>query len=318
VNRTVEELVRDEYVVLDGALGTLLQERGLTPAEVPEEWNLTHPEVLAKIHLDYLQAGAQIIETNTFGGNSLKLQAKGTEELHEKINREGVRIALRARGAFRSAVEHRSDHGGASPAADETFIAGSIGPTGKIFEMGLKREEADSAYGEQGSILAEEGVDLFIVETMLDVREAETAVKALKRETALPVFTSMVFSRTRKGEFRTLFGNGVAESVKRLIDAGAGAVGVNCGLIQEYVQVIKQMRDRTGLPLLLYPNAGLPVLRDGKTVYNETPSHMIRFLDESMGAGATIIGGCCGTTPEYIRLIAGRIRGRKLSRHLPP
>ena len=321
MGRTVEELIRDEYVVLDGGMGTLLQAKGLTPAELPEEWNLLHPDILEEIHLDYLESGAQIIETNTFGGTSLKLHAKGKQQLVGEVNRKGAQLALRALKTFRTMQKR----GGASAldssgrigiseqsSVDERFIAGSMGPTGMIFEMGLTKGQAERAYGEQGSLLAGEGIDLFLVETMLDVREAEVAVKTVKKETGLPVFASAVFSRTKKGEFRTLFGNGVRDSVERLLDAGASAVGVNCGLIEEYIQVIKEMRSITDVPLLLYPNAGLPTLKEGKTVFNQTPEYLISHLEESIAAGATIIGGCCGTTPEYVHLIAERLKGKKI------
>jgi methionine synthase I (cobalamin-dependent) len=321
MGRNVEELIREEYVVLDGGMGTLLQEKGLTPAELPEEWNLLHPDIVEEIHLDYLASGAQIIETNTFGGTSLKLHAKGKEQLVEEVNRKGAQLALSALKAFRSMQRRGServlDTGGRFRSSersskDERYIAGSMGPTGRIFEMGLTKQQAERAYGEQGVLLAGEGIDLFLVETMLDMREAEVAVRTVKRETGLPVFASAVFSRTKKGEFRTLFGNGIRDSVEHLLDAGASAVGVNCGLIEEYIQVIKEMREITDAPLVLYPNAGLPVLKDGKTVFNQTPEYLISHLEESIAAGATIIGGCCGTTPEYVRLIAERLKGKKI------
>jgi len=323
MGRSIEELAQEKLLVLDGGMGTLLQERGLTPAELPEEWNILHSEIVQAIHLDYLTAGAQIIETNTFGGTSVKLRAKGKEYLVAEVNRKGAQLAIGAVKAFRSSMGLAGEKRVVSDetfiadeivVSDERYIAGSIGPTGKIFEMGLTREEVDRAYSEQGSLLAGEGVDLFLVETMLDVREAEIAVRTLKRETSLPVFASIVFNRTKKGDFRTLFGNSVADTLHCLLDAGASGVGTNCGLLEEYIQVIREMRALTGVPLLLYPNAGLPILKDGKTIFNQTPEYMIAYLDASIDAGATIIGGCCGTTPAYIRLIAERIKDKKLSR----
>jgi 5-methyltetrahydrofolate--homocysteine methyltransferase len=304
MGRSITELAEKEYVVLDGGMGTLLQARGLGPSELPEEWNILHPDVVKGIHLDYLTAGAQIIETNTFGGSSVKLHAKGKEYLVKELNTSGAMLAIEALKGYLSAQGAK---------ADERYVAGSVGPTGKIFEMGMTIDEAKNTFSQQGALLAEAGVDLFIVETMLDIREAEIAVTTLKKETALPVFASVVFNRTAKGEYRTLFGNGVSESVNRLIDAGAEAIGTNCGLIEEYIQVVREMRKLTSVPLLLYPNAGLPVLQNGKTIFNQTPRYMISYIDESIEAGATIIGGCCGTTPEYIRLIAERIRGRMVS-----
>jgi 5-methyltetrahydrofolate--homocysteine methyltransferase len=160
-------------------------------------------------------------------------------------------------------------------------------------------------------VLASHGVDLFIVETMMDLNEASIALKALKKEAELPVFVSLVFNRTKKDEFRTLFGNGVEESVKRLLDCGADAVGANCGLLDDYIGVAAEMRSLTDGPVILYPNAGSPRIKDGRTVFDTTAEDMISHLDSEIEAGATILGGCCGTTPEYTRLLAERLAGRK-------
>jgi len=300
---SITDLTEKEFMVLDGAMGTFLQEQGLSPADLPEEWNLSHPDIIVHIHRAYLDAGAQIIETNSFGGTSLKLQAKGKAHLAQSVNQEAVRLAREALNAF---IKESKGF------EDPRYIGGSIGPTGKIFGMDISAADIEKAYAEQGLFLAESGVDLFLVETMLDMREAEIAVRTLKRETNLPIFATAVFNKTKKGEYRTLFGDTVEDAVERYEEAGAQGVGVNCGLIEEYVEVIAEMRARTGLPLLLYPNAGIPVLKDGKTKFNQTPDQMILYLDASIEAGATIIGGCCGTTPAYISLIANRIKGRPL------
>jgi len=303
MKQPVTDLIKKEYIVLDGGMGTFLQERGLSAADLPEEWNISHPDTIVYIHRAYLDAGAQIIETNSFGGTSLKLQAKGKAHLARSVNQEAARLACDALRAFMKESKNP---------ADTRYVGGSIGPTGKIFGMDLSAADAEKTYAEQGSFLADSGVDLFLVETMLDLREAEIAVRTLKRETNLPIFATAVFNKTKKGEYRTLFGNTVEDVVVRYEDAGAQAVGVNCGLIAEYVEVIGKMRESTRLPLLLYPNAGIPVLKDGKTSFNQTPEQMIAYLDASIEAGATIIGGCCGTTPAYIRKIAHRIKGRPL------
>jgi len=301
MKRNILQLIKEEYIVLDGAMGTLLQEEGLTPDEVPEEWNITHPLIVEGIHYRYLAAGAQIIETNTFGASYPKLKTKDKENLVGEVNRAAVKVAQRA--VDRWMKEHNEE---------EAYIAGSIGPTGKILKFEISMQEAEKAFAEQGDILTEHGVDLFMVETMMDVGEAITAVKVLKKSTGLPVFASMVFSKTAKGEFRTLFGNDIEDSINRLMEAGADAVGVNCGLIEDYVQIIKVMREHTHLPLILYPNAGIPRLREGRTVFEQTSEEMISYLDLSLESGATIIGGCCGTTPRYISLLAEKIKGKKL------
>jgi len=302
--RKISELIMEEYMVLDGAMGTQLQERGLIPEDLPEEWNITHGDVVKDIHLYYLKAGAQIIETNTFGGNPIKLSVKNREDDTELLNKAGVEVAKRAMEIFKK--EENTDD-------DERYIAGSIGPTGKIVNMDIKKEAAKDAFKIQAEILDRAGIDIFMVETMMHLDEAVGAVEGIKEISNKPVIASMVFNKTKKGEFRTLFGNRVEEAVKALLDAGAIAVGTNCGLINEYVEVIRKMRELTDVPLVMYPNAGLPRLENNRTIFDQTPEYMIKFLDDSIEAGATIIGGCCGTTPEYISLIAKRIKGKPRS-----
>jgi 5-methyltetrahydrofolate--homocysteine methyltransferase len=295
-------MMAEEYMVLDGGLGTLLHAKGLSSGEIPEDWNISNPEIVKNIHLEYFIAGSQIIETNTFGASALKLAANEKQGQLIEFNVRGVELARAALKEFRD-IYRVPDN--------SRYVSGSVGPTGKIFEMEVDRQKVEENYLEQGSILAEAGIDLFTVETMMDLREAEVAVKALKKVARLPVLVSMVFNKTKKGEFRTLFGDSVNDAVVRLIEAGADGVGTNCGLVEEYVDVIREMRNLTNIPLLLYPNAGLPKLKGGITVFEQTPGQLIAYLDESISAGATIIGGCCGTTPEYIKLVSERIKGKK-------
>jgi 5-methyltetrahydrofolate--homocysteine methyltransferase len=299
------ELINTEYCVLDGGFGTMLQERGLTPEDLPEEWNIKRPDIIRDVHLAYFMAGAQIVTTNTFGGSPIKLAMKDKGELVAEINKTAVLLAREAFDLYRTSAE--------SPVEREEpkFIAGSIGPSGKILGMEISEENLSSSYSTQAAVLVDAGVDLFIVETMMDLNEAVVAVRALKKVHNLPVIASLVFNRVKSGGFRTLFGNRISESVERLIEAGADAVGTNCGLIEDYVHVIKEMRACTDRPLVLYPNAGIPKLVDGKTLFEITPESMISYLDRSVEAGATIIGGCCGTTPAYIRRIAERIKHKK-------
>jgi 5-methyltetrahydrofolate--homocysteine methyltransferase len=296
------KLIAEEYTVLDGGLGTLLHAKGLSSSEIPEEWNISNPEILINIHLDYFKAGAQIVETNTFGASALKLEANGKQGMLKILNVKGVELVRAALNEFRDKNRTPDDY---------RYVSGSVGPTGKIFEMDVDRNKVENNYLEQGAILAEAGVDLFTVETMMDLREAEAAVRALKKETGLPVLASTVFNKTKKGEFRTLFGDTVKDDVVRLIDAGADAIGTNCGLVEEYIEVVREMRRLTDLPLLLYPNAGLPRIKGGVTVFEQSAQQLITFLDASVSAGATIIGGCCGTTPEYIKLVSEKIKGKK-------
>jgi len=308
------ERIRDEFLVLDGAMGTLLQEKGLSAEDLPEEWNFRRPEAVTSVHLEYLAAGAQIIETNTFGASPLKMALKGKEPFVAEANRKGVECVREAVRLFASRGGENPDGGGIIAGRKDPggiFVAGSMGPSGKILQADVSEKEAERSFGEQARFLAESGVDFFMVETMFDLREAELAVATVKRETALPVFASLVFNRTKKGEFRTLFGNAPTDCAKRLTDVGAAAVGANCGLVEDYISVIREMRGVTSVPLLVYPNAGLPTLKNGKTTFGQSPSELALRLDEEIAAGASIIGGCCGTTPEYIRLVSGRVKGKK-------
>jgi methionine synthase I (cobalamin-dependent) len=300
------DLINDECVVLDGGFGTMLEERGYTPEQLPEEWNILNPDVVRGIHLEYFEAGAQIVTTNTFGASSIKMGTRGKEGLVEQANRQGVRLVREALLAFRENAGFPQ-----AEREEDRFIAGSLGPCGKVLGMDLPYEQAERSILDQAAVLAEEGVDLFIVETMMDLREAELVVKSTKHETALPVVASLVFNRTKGGSFRTLFGNTVDDSARCLTDAGADAVGTNCGLIEDYVEVVAQMRAFTHLPLVLYPNAGVPKLQGGVTTFLVTSEDLLRSVDASLEAGASILGGCCGTTPEYIRLLARRIKHKK-------
>ncbi|MBN2324724.1 MAG: homocysteine S-methyltransferase family protein [Spirochaetes bacterium] len=299
--RDIVKQAREEYLVLDGAMGTELITRGISTDQLPEEWNVSSPDLVRDVHFSYLEAGAQIVETNTFGGSSVKLGLKGKERMMEDLNARGAGLAVEARRLFEDQ----------NPDAGIRYVAGSIGPLGRMLGMDLTKDDALSAFSSQGEVLAANGVDLFIVETMMDLNEAAAALKALKKESGLPVFVSLVFNRTKKDELRTLFGNGVEESVKRLLDCGADAVGANCGLLDDYIQVAAEMRSLTTGPVVIYPNAGTPRIEGDRTVFDTTALDLIACLEREIEAGATIIGGCCGTTPEYTRLLSERIGGRK-------
>jgi methionine synthase I (cobalamin-dependent) len=306
MNTPFLDLIKDECVVLDGAFGTMLEKRGYTPDQLPEEWNIHSPETVRDIHLEYYKAGAQIVTTNTFGASPIKMGMRGREDLVEQANRRGVQLVREALRAFRENQDvERSER------EEHLFIAGSVGPCGKVLDMDLTHEQAEHSIMRQVSNLAEEGVDLFIVETMMDLREAELVVKTIRSETEIPVIASMVFNRTKDGRFRTLFGNTPGDCVQCLMDSGADAVGTNCGLIEVYVEVIARMREFTRAPLVLYPNAGIPKLTGTVTTYDVTAEELLQWVDASLEAGASILGGCCGTTPEYISELSRRIKHTK-------
>jgi 5-methyltetrahydrofolate--homocysteine methyltransferase len=282
----LQKLGQGERLVSDGAMGTELQQRGLPAGHCPEEFNVSHPEVVLSIYRDYYEAGADIVTTNTFGGTAARLKAHGCEGRVAELSRKSAELLQSVRPAGK-------------------FAAACIGPTGEMLEPAgmAKAEDLYAMYAEQARALAEGGVDLFFIETMMAVDEAEIAVRALKRETGLPVSATMSFQKG-KGGYRTMWGNTIAGSVERLSQAGADIVGANCGLgFEQMVEIVQQMRCLTGKPILAQANAGLPEWVDGQPVYRETPEEIVPFVEQLLQSGANIIGGCCGTNPEHIRAI---------------
>jgi len=285
--------LRERTLLADGAMGTILQGRGLGVGECQEEWNLSHREEIKSIHREYLRAGCDLILTNTFGGNRFCLKKFGLEDKVREFNKAGVRIA-------REVVKD----------SQEIFVFGDVGPTGEFLEpLGTVTVETMYAtFREQMVVLAEEGVDAIIIETMTDLREAQTAVKAAK-ETNLPVLVSLSFSPGKEG-FRTMMGVTVSAAVQGLVEAGADVLGANCGEVnlEEMAEIIREMRGLTDKPLLAQPNAGKPILIQGKTTYNQSPEEMAVDVGNLLEAGASIIGGCCGTTPEHLTRMAQVIK----------
>ena len=280
--------LRERVLLADGAMGTMLYGRGLEAGECQEEWSISHREEIKSIHERYLRSGCDLILTNTFGGNRFCLRKFGYEDKVSEFNKAGVKIAKEA---------VKDSH---------AFILGDVGPTGEFREpLGTVTPEIlDEIFREQISALAEEGVDALIVETMSDVQEAQAAVTAA-RETGLPVLVSLSFNPGRKG-FRTMMGVDISTAIRELTECGADILGANCGEVslKEMTEIIKEMRSLTDKPLLAQPNAGKPALKDGKTIYNQSPEEMAADVEELVVAGANIIGGCCGTTPEHLTRMA--------------
>jgi len=287
----LERLRSGEILVCDGAMGTQLQARGLGVGEYPDSWNLTHPWVVTSIHRAYLDEGCDLIITNTFGANGLKLKRFGKEAEVYKINLAGARIAKEA-------------------AKERGMVLGDIGPTGEFVAPAgsLKAEDLYEVFKGQVLALVEGGVDAIIVETMSDLVEAKAAVRAAKENSSLPVIASMTFQKGRYG-YRTMMGLGPQEATKELEAAGCDVIGSNCGAgIREMIDIIREIRPLTDIPLIAEPNAGLPKLVKGKTVFDETHQDFARNLPDLMSAGANIIGGCCGTTPQHIAEIVKLVR----------
>jgi 5-methyltetrahydrofolate--homocysteine methyltransferase len=277
-------LEKKKVLIADGGWGTELQKRGLPPGEPPENWNIGRPEEVGAVALSYVEAGAEIILTNTFGGSPFKLAKVHLEGKAAEINRRGTEISKQAAGG-------------------RALVFASIGPSGEFMApLGtVSEEDMMKGFAEQAKALAEGGADGIVVETMMDLAEAKAVLLAVRQSTSLPVAVTMTFDKGPKG-FATIMGIRPEQAAADLEKAGADIVGANCGAgIDQMIDLMKRMRSATALPLWCKPNAGLPELIDGKTVYRETPEMMASKLRALVQAGANIVGGCCGTTPAHIR-----------------
>jgi len=291
----LDRLRAGEILVADGAMGTMLIRHGLEPGACPEALNLTQPEVLVAIARSYLDAGADLIQTNTFGASPLKLAAYGLAARAEEINRNAVAAARAAAG-------------------DRAYVAASVGPCGKILEPygDADPDELRQSFRQQVAHLIAAGADAIVIETMTDLREATLAVEAAKEVApAIPVLATMTFDRTPRGFF-TIMGVTIPEAASGLARAGADVVGSNCGNGSEnMVEIARAFRAATALPLLMQANAGLPAVRAGELVYTETPEFMAERAAAMLEGGVAILGGCCGTTPDHIRALRSLVDARR-------
>jgi len=291
--KKITELIRQGKILIsDGAWGTILQEKGMKPGECPEMWNIEKPDKVFEIAKSYIDAGADMIETNSFGGNIFKLKNYGAEQKVKVINNAAARISRKAAGT-------------------EKFVIASIGPTGKILMTGeVTENELYDAFKEQSIALEEGGADALIIETMSDLDEAVIAIRAAKENTKCEIICTMTFEKTISGEYRSMMGVSPSDMTIKLIDAGADIIGANCGNGSiDMAGIVKEIRNiNKKIPVLIHANAGMPVYKDGKTVFPENPEEMTNNISDVIKAGANIIGGCCGTTPEHIRKIAEKYK----------
>jgi 5-methyltetrahydrofolate--homocysteine methyltransferase len=288
----IEKVKEKRVLVSDGAWGTFLHQSGLRPGECPELWNVTNSEVVFKIAKSYIDAGADIILTNTFGGNPNKLKHYGLEERTYELNKAGAEISRKAAG-------------------DDKFVLGSIGPTGVILMMGEVSEETlFEGFKTQVKGLADGGVDAILVETMSAIDEAILAIKAAKEVSNLEVICTFTFEKTVDGKYKTMMGITPTQMVAAVKEAGASIFGANCGNgFENMIDIVKEIRSvDKDTPVLIHANAGKPILENGKTVFPETPEIMVSRVDELINCGTNIIGGCCGTTPEHISALSKKIK----------
>jgi len=283
----LDRIRQGEVLVADGAMGTMLFQRGLKPTDCPESVSLTRPDLLEEIATAYLEAGADIVQTNTFGGSPLKLAKYGLDDKTEMINRSAV-------DAVREAVDGLA------------YVSASVGPSGRILAPygDIEPNAVWESFRRQIKTLVDAGADIICVETMTDIAEARLAIQATRSVSpTIPIMATMTYDETPRG-FYTIMGIDIPTAVRELTLAGADLVGSNCGYgIEKMVQVARAYRACSRMPLVIQSNAGLPVMEDGRPVYREAPEFMAEKGKELVAIGVSVIGGCCGTTPAHIAAI---------------
>ncbi len=288
------QLTNNNIILLDGATGTNLQKKGMPTGVCPEKWILENKEVLMELQSEYVEAGTNIIYAPTFSGNRIKLKEYGLEDKIELINKELVKISKKA-------------------ANNKAYVAGNLTMTGEqLAPLGnLTFEELIDIYKEQIDYITQEGVDLFVVETMMSLQETRAAVLAIKEKTDLPIMATMTFNE----DGRTLYGTDAKTAIVVLQSLGADAVGINCSTgPDKMLTLVKEMKKYAKVPIIVKPNAGLPKLENGQTTYDMDTKTFCDEVEKLIKEGASIIGGCCGTTPEFIKAIKQTIKEKNINK----
>jgi 5-methyltetrahydrofolate--homocysteine methyltransferase len=287
MHKISELLNTGKILVSDGAWGTYLFKKGLLSGTCPEEWNLTHYDDVLDIAQSYSDAGSDIISTNSFGANIFKLSQYNLSEKLVEICKTSVEISR-------------------SAASKDKFVMASLGPTGKFLIMGdVTADELYTSFRRQAMAYEEGGADAVCVETFYAIDEAEQAIKAVKENTSLEVLCTFTFDKTKDG-YKTLMGITPQQMTESLILCGADVVGANCGSgFEDMIEIVSNIRSVSSqIPILVQANAGLPIIQDGNLVYSETPEKIKEIIPRIIEEGVNIIGGCCGTTPEHIKVIS--------------
>jgi methionine synthase I (cobalamin-dependent) len=289
MHSVIEQLLAHGPVITDGAWGTQLQALGLGLGEFPDSWNLSHPAQVCQVAKAYVDAGSNIILTNTFGANRIRLAEQGLAGQAHQLNQRGVEISFEAAG-------------------NRAKVFASIGPSGKMLLNGdVTSEQLRQAFSEQAQALAQSGAHGLVVETMSDIEEAFIAVRAAT-ETGLPVVACMVFD-SGKAKDRTLMGNTPEQMAQVLSESGADVIGANCGQgIAGFISICQRLHAATNRPIWIKPNAGLPKMIGDKPQYQVSADEFASFVPALVAAGASFLGGCCGTSPQFIKAIARELK----------
>jgi len=284
------ELIKQRPLLFDGAMGTMLMKAGQGSLKTPILLNLDEPQLVEDIHRQYYDSGADAVITNTFGGSPLKLSADGLQDQMDKLNREAVRLTRQA-------------------CPEGKFVAGDIGPSGKMLQpLGeVAPEDMQENFFSQAGALIAAGVDLIIIETMYSLEEALAAVQGVRKAGDILLLASMTYTKNKNGFF-TVMGEDISRCVSELEEAGADIMGANCTLNStDTIDLTAQLRAATDRPILIQPNAGKPVTSKGVTYYEQTPAEFAADAKKIREAGADMIGGCCGTTPDFIAAVKAEL-----------